>query len=264
MPKKKTTPTGGKKKAKSKATKIKNIDSKHLCLPAKDLPIKPDFGELDLEGKDWRQSHHWRIFKIMSEFVDAFQFLADFKETVTIFGSARLGPTSKWYKEARKLGKLLAKEKYSVITGGGPGIMEAGNRGAYEGNGESIGINIKLPYEQRTNKYVKKSAAFHYFFARKVALAYSAQAYVYFPGGFGTMDELFELLTLVQTKKIATKVPLILVGRDFWEHLDNFIYDTLLDEYGTIDEEDRKLYHIVDTAEEAMKIIRKTKPRKEF
>jgi len=262
MPKKKSTPK--KKNKRQTPTRIHNVDKGHLCLPAKELPTEPVFANLDMEGKDWRESHHWRIFRIMSEFVNAFQFLADFKQTVTIFGSARLKPTSKWYKEARKLGGLLAKENYSVITGGGPGIMEAGNRGAYEKNGESIGINIKLPHEQRTNKYVKKSEAFHYFFSRKVALAFSAQAYVYFPGGFGTLDEFFELLTLVQTRKIIAKVPLILVGKTFWQHIDVFAKNVLLDEYHTIDPEDRKYYDIVDSAEEAMAIIRKTKPRKEF
>lgn len=252
------------KRKKSVAARVRNVDKEHLCLPAKELPTKPVFGEIDLEGKDWRESHHWRIFKIMSEFVDAFQFLADFKKTVTIFGSARLKRTSKWYKEAQRFGNMLANEGFSVVTGGGPGIMEAGNKGAFQGGGESIGVNIKLPYEQRTNKYVKKSEAFHYFFARKVALAYSAQAYVYFPGGFGTLDEFFELVTLVQTNKITAKIPLILVGREFWSHVDKFAKNILLEEYGTIDDEDRKLYSIVDSADEAMKIIRKTKPRKEF
>jgi uncharacterized protein (TIGR00730 family) len=256
-----------KKLIKKKATKNKlsgkkfHIDNTHLCLPAKELKTKPVFKG---SKKDWRESPHWRVFKIMSEFVDGFQFLGDFRKTVTFFGSARFNEKSEWYQEAQKLGGMLANEGFTVITGGGPGIMEAGNRGASEAGGESVGVNIKLPYEQRINRYVKKSSAFHYFFVRKVILAYSAQAYVYFPGGFGTMDEFFELLTLVQTNKLEENVPLVLVGKDFWGHVDQLARETLLKEYGTVDQEDVCLYTIVDSAEEAMQIIRKSKPRKEF
>lgn len=250
------------KEPKPSAKKI-HVDREHLCLPAKDLPTKPTFARKENGERDWRESHHWRVFKIMSEFVDAFQFLADFNKTVTIFGSARSAEGSKWYEEARKLSQMLGEAGFTVITGGGPGIMEAGNRGAVEAGGESVGINIKLPYEQRINDYVRKSTAFHYFFVRKVALAYSAQAYVYFPGGYGTLDEFFELLTLVQTHKLAEQVPLILVGRDYWAPLDGFIQNKILAEKN-IDPEDAKLYSIVDTAEEAMAIVRRSKPRTEF
>lgn len=229
-----------------------------LLVPAKELPIAP-------HPHDWRHSFHWRIFRIMAEFVDGFQFLADFKKTVTFFGSARNKETDKWYKVAQELGQLLSNAGYSIITGGGPGIMEAGNRGAALGkNGDSIGLNIQLPYEQRVNRYVKKSRGFYYFFTRKVMMSFSAQAYVFFPGGYGTLDEVFELLALIQTKKISEKIPVILVGREFWCDMDNWLRNTLLKEYKTIDPEDLKIYTIVNTAKEAFDIIKKTKPRVEF
>lgn len=200
----------------------------------------------------------------MAEFVEGFQFLADFKKTVTFFGSARFKENNKWYKAAQGLGKILGRARYTVITGGGPGIMEAGNRGVVEGKGESVGINIQLPFEQRVNPYVQKSRGFYYFFTRKVMLSFAAQAYVFFPGGYGTLDELLEILTLVQTKKIYDRIPIILVGKDFWGDLDNWMRKKLLDQYQTIDREDLKLYHIVDTPKEAFAIIKKSKPRKEF
>lgn len=227
-----------------------------MNLPAKDLPTPPR------HKKDWRESFHWRVFRIMAEFVDGFQFLADFKNTVTFFGSARFKEDNKWYKEAQKLGKLLSQAGFSVVTGGGPGIMEAGNRGAVEGkNGDSIGLNIKLMYEQRINPYVTKGLPFHYFFTRKVMLAYSAQAYVFFPGGFGTLDEAFEMLTLIQTNKVIDHIPVILVGKDFWGNLDSWFKNTLLKQYETIDAEDLNIYKVVDTAEEAYEIILNSKPR---
>lgn len=200
----------------------------------------------------------------MAEFVDGFQFLADFKKTVTIFGSARTIEDDQWYQEARKLAKLLGESGYPIITGGGPGIMEAGNRGAVEGGGDSIGLNIQLPYEQRINPFVKKPIGFHYFFTRKVMLAYSAQAYVFFPGGYGTLDEAFELLTLIQTHKIFDKIPMVLVGKDFWGGLDSWFKQYLLKKYKTIDPEDLNIYKIVDNAEEAFEIIKESKPREEI
>lgn len=200
----------------------------------------------------------------MAEFVDGFQFLADLKKTVTFFGSARLNEGTKYYEVARELGKKLAKSGYGVITGGGPGIMEAGNRGATEGGGDSIGVNIQLPFEQRINEYVTKGHGFYYFFTRKVMLSFASQAYVYFPGGFGTLDELFEILTLVQTKKIYDKIPIILVGKDFWEDIHKWMSEKLLVQHKTIDADDLKLFTIVDSADEALAIIKKSKPREEF
>jgi hypothetical protein len=204
----------------------------------------------------------WRIFRIMAEFVEGFQFLAESSREVSIFGSARFDAKNPWYKEARKLGGLLAKAGFTVITGGGPGVMEAANRGAFEAKGESLGLNIQLPKEQRTNPYVTRSRAFHYFFTRKVMLAAAAQAYVFFPGGFGTLDEALELVTLVQTGKMQ-KIPVILVGRKFWGPWLEWVNQTLVREYKTVSREETKLYQVVDTAEEALKII-KTAPDRSF
>ena len=228
-----------------------------MNVPASQLPV-----EHQLE--DFRSSFHWRVFRIMAEFIDGFQFLADFRKTVTFFGSARFEEGHRWYTEARQLAKLLGEGGFGIVTGGGPGIMEAGNRGALEGNGESIGLNIKLPYEQRTNPYVRKGVGFHYFFIRKVMLSYAAQAYVYFPGGFGTLDELFELMTLIQTRKIPSNIPVILIGREFWEPFTEWIHEEMYEKFKAIDEVDMKIYTLVDTAEEAFEIIKDSPERTEF
>ncbi len=223
-------------------------------LPQIQEPVKGDF----------RASLHWRVLRIMSELIEGWQFLADFKKTVTVFGSARFPEGNRWYEEARKLGTMLAKEGVAVVTGGGPGIMEAGNRGAVEGNGESIGINIQLPMEQRINPYVKKSAAFHYFFVRKLMMSYAARAYVFFPGGFGTLDEVFEILTLIQTKKISDKIPVVLVGKEFWDPIHKWLHEEIFAKQQAVDQEDLNLYTIVDTAEEALEVVKNAPPREEF
>ncbi|MFH1536845.1 MAG: TIGR00730 family Rossman fold protein [Patescibacteria group bacterium] len=204
----------------------------------------------------------WRIFRILSEFVDGYEFLSGLKNNVTVFGSARLKPGEKHYNEAYKLGKLLARAGYGVVTGGGPGIMEAANKGAYEAGGESLGLNIKLPMEQRVNPYVRHSIGFHFFFTRKVMLTSPAKAFFAFPGGFGSMDEVFEIMTLMQTGKI-NPVPVILVGKRFWGSLDHFIVEHMLKEKETISKSDTKIYKIVDTAEEAMKALKSWKKPKQ-
>ncbi len=229
----------------------------NLNLPASKLPV-PE------QTTDFRASFHWRVFRIMAEFVDGWQFLADCRKTVTFFGSARFPDDYRWYQVARELGALLAGAGYGVVTGGGPGIMEAGNRGAVEGGGESIGLNIKLPFEQRVNAYVKKGIGFYYFFVRKVMLSYSAQAYVYFPGGFGTLDEFFELITLIQTRKIPVHIPVILVGKEYWEPLTEWIDKQMYEKFQAIDKEDLEIYQLVDTAQEAFDIIKRSPERKEF
>lgn len=205
----------------------------------------------------------WRIFRIMAEFIEGFEFISETKKEVTIFGSARTDKNNKWYKEADKLGKLLGDNKFTVITGGGPGIMEAANKGAKESGTTSMGLNIQLPHEQRINPYVTKGKGFYYFFTRKVIMAASAQAYVFFPGGFGTMDEFFEMTTLVQTEKIAN-IPVICVGKDFWSKLDKFIEQTMLKDYKAIDVKDRNIYKIVDNAEEAFELIKDSEERTFF
>jgi len=243
------------------------MTEENLNLPASKLPLDQ---EESPSSKDFRGSFHWRIFRIIAEFVNGWQFLADFQKMVSIFGSARTATNDKWYEEARKLANMLAKDGMSIVTGGGPGIMQAGNQGAVEAKesagesaGDSIGLNIKLPYEQRINKYVRKSVAFHYFFVRKVMLSYYAQAYVYFPGGYGTLDEMFELITLIQTKKVP-KIPIILVGKDFWQPLADWMTNNMLGKYQAIDKEDLDLFKVVDGAQEAYDLIKKSPMRSEF
>lgn len=207
------------------------------------------------QSSDYRQS--WRIFRIMAEFVEGYQFLRDLKKEVTILGSARLKEDHEYYKAAVAFGKLLAENGYTTLTGGGPGIMEAGNRGAHEGGGESIGINIQLPFEQRINPYVTKSAAFYYFFTRKVMLTSPAHAFAYFPGGFGTMDEFFEVVDHMKLGKMC-EVPIILYGSEFWNPLLAFLRKSGCDLVKSMDEETIGKWHVVDSPEEAQKIVDST------
>lgn len=223
--------------------------------PSKKIPVDKPF--------DFKEDANWRIFRIMAEFVDGFEFLYPLRREVTFFGSARLNERNHWYKEAQKLGRMLAEKGFTVVTGGGPGIMEAGNRGAYEGGGESIGLDIELPKEQRRNPYVKRGMGFHYFFTRKVMLSASAQAYVFFPGGFGTVDEFSEMITLIQTGKMEP-VPCVCVGKSFWTPMDDWFRKTFLEEFETIAAQDLSLYTIVDTAEEAFELVKDSKERKYF
>jgi len=190
----------------------------------------------------------------MAEFVDGFGKIVDFPKSVSIFGSTRSQENNHWYQEARKLGAMLGKDGFAVVTGGAKGVMEAGNRGAFEVGADSVGLNIELPHEQESNKYLTDSLNFHYFFTRKVMLTYAAEAYVYFPGGFGTLDEFFELITLIQTNKIR-RVPIILVGKEFWQPLLDYMKKVVYEEHGNIDEKDMKIYQLVDTAKDAFKII---------
>ena len=197
----------------------------------------------------------WRVFRIMAEFVEGFHAFSEVGKAVTIFGSARTKPTHKMYKMAEETAKLLVKEKYAVITGGGPGIMEAGNKGATKAKGESIGLNIELPFEQKPNRFVKMLLNFHYFFCRKVIFIKYAKAFVIFPGGYGTMDEFFESITLIQTE-IIEKFPVVLVGSEYWEPLVHWLKHSMLKEKN-INPEDLDIFQIVDTAEDVIKVIRK-------
>ena len=199
----------------------------------------------------------WTMFKVISEFVEGYEVMNRIGPCVSIFGSARTKPDHKYYELATEIGRQLVREGYGVITGGGPGIMEAGNRGAHLEKGASIGLNIDLPFETSSNPFVDhdKDIDFRYFFVRKVMFVKYAQAFVCCPGGFGTMDELFEVLTLIQTRKI-TKVPVILVGTEYWQGLRDWIFDTMSEREKTISPDDMDLIPIVDSAEEVLKIIR--------
>lgn len=198
----------------------------------------------------------WRVFRIMSEFVSGFEMLRKYGLAASVFGSARFQPGDKYYKEAEELSAQLAKRGFAIITGGGPGIMEAANVGGFKVGGRSIGFNIRLPFEQKLNPYTTESLDFDFFFSRKVMLAFASEVYIYFPGGFGTMDEFFELLTLIQTKKIE-RIPIVLYGKDFWEPLMSFFKTHMLKTYQTINKEDLDLIQIVDSVEEAVKYITK-------
>ena len=204
---------------------------------------------------DFEHNPTWRIFRIMSEFVDGFSFLARIQKSVTFFGSARLGEDHPYYDQARAMAAQLAQHGYTVVTGGGPGIMQAANQGATEAGGESVGLNIQLPMEQRINPYVKQGMSFTYFFSRKVMLQFSAEAYIFFPGGYGTLDEFFELITLVQTGKHEHGMPIILVGRSYWEPLVQWMEAELLQHLHTIDQDDLAIMTITDDIEEAVRLI---------
>ncbi len=209
--------------------------------------------------KTWNEiktNDSWSIFKIMAEFVEGFERLGAMGPCVSIFGSARTKPDEKYYQLAEEIAYDLTSQGYGVITGGGPGIMEAGNKGAHRGGGVSVGLNIDLPFEQHDNPYIDsdKSLDFDYFFVRKVMFMKYSQGFVVMPGGFGTMDELFEAITLIQTGKIG-KFPIILVGRAFWEGLFEWIKQVLLKRNGNISEKDLDLVSIVDTKEEVVEKI---------
>lgn len=200
-----------------------------------------------------RIAETWRIFRIQAELVDGIENLIDLGPAVSMFGSARLPASSPYYQDAVTVGRILSQAKYSVISGGGPGIMEAANKGAYQQGSKSVGLNIALPHEQDPNPTQDISLKFRYFFVRKLMFVKFSMAYIIFPGGFGTFDELFEALTLIQTKKIAP-LPVILYGSSFWQGLLVWLKDKV-QEIGCIDEVDMTLFHVVDTPEEVLPII---------
>ncbi len=209
--------------------------------------------------KDWnnvKASDSWHIFKIMSEFVNGFEKMQQIGPCVSIFGSARTKPENKYYILAEEIAFKLTQHGYGVITGGGPGIMEAANKGAKRGGGNSVGLNIDLPFEQKPNDYIDrdKSIDFNYFFVRKTIFLKYSQGFIGMPGGFGTIDELFESLTLVQTNKIA-EFPVVLVGKEYWTGLIDWIKDTMLTKESNINPIDLDLFKLVDTADEAVKHI---------
>jgi len=196
----------------------------------------------------------WRVFKIMSEFIEGFDIIRRYGLAATFFGSSRASLEDEVYRHATELASRLAKRGFAVITGGSAGIMQAANKGAFEAGGVSVGLNINLPELQTYNPYLTEKFGFDHFFVRKVMLTYASEVYVYFPGGFGTLDEFFEIVTLIQSKKIRT-VPIILYGKDFWEPLLGFIEKTLYKDYAAIDEGDMKLYTLIDSVDEAYDYI---------
>lgn len=209
--------------------------------------------------KDWndiKASDSWQIFKIMSEFVEGFEKMSRIGPCVSIFGSARTKPENKYYIIAEEIAFKLVNEGYGIITGGGPGIMEAANKGARRGKGKSVGLNIELPFEQKYNDFIDKdkNINFDYFFVRKTIFLKYSQGFIGMPGGFGTMDELFESLTLVQTHKIA-QFPVVLVGRSYWDGMITWLKGTMMEQESNINPMDLELFKIVDTADEAVSHI---------
>lgn len=234
----------------SSKTKLKKRihESEQHCRIVTDL--------LDPKGTDGDAVQSWRVFRIMSEFVQGFELLRSHGLAVTFWGSARTEPGHPYYKAAEQLSAKLAKKGFTVISGGGGGIMEASNVGAFKVGGKSVGLNIQLPFEQHLNPYTTQSLTFDFFFSRKVMLAFASEVYVYFPGGFGTLDEFFEIVTLIQTKKIE-RVPIVLIGSDFWDPLISWFEKDLLKKHKNISKEDMDLFVVFDSVEEAFKYILK-------
>ncbi len=234
--------------------------SKIKAAPMPPVGIAVNHNHLETTGEVVNFRDSWKIFKIMAEFVDGYQFLGKFQREVVILGSARIPPNNKYYKVAEDLGKLLARVGFSTVTGGGPGIMEAANKGAHEAGGMSVGLNIQLPFEQRINPYVKEAIGFYYFFTRKVMLTSPGNAFVFFPGGFGTLDELFEVVDYMEIGHMD-RSPVVLVGREFWEPLVKFIRACCIGQVKSLTEAEIANWHIVDTAEEAYELIKDVKDR---
>ncbi len=208
--------------------------------------------------KTWAQikaNNSWSVFKIMAEIVDGYETLTKIGPCVAVFGSARTKPGNPYYKAAEDVAYLLTKKGFGIITGGGPGIMEAANKGAYNAGGKSVGLNINLPFEQSAKEYIDadKLIEFDYFFTRKLMFMRYSQGYIVLPGGFGTLDELFEAITLIQTHKLVN-FPIVLINKEYWKGLVDWITETQLKE-GMISEEDMDLFHLVDTVEEAVQVI---------
>lgn len=205
--------------------------------------------------EDFTQEDTWRIFRIMSEFVDGFEVLSKVGRAVSIFGSSRTQPGNKYYKLAEEVAYLLAKDGYAIITGSGPGLMEAANKGAKRAGGKSIGLNIHIPSDQKTNKYVDLPLEFRYFFVRKVMFVKYAKAFVILPGGYGTLDEFTEALNLIQTHRIS-KFPVVLLGKDYWKGMVDWLKDTVLKD-GNISRADLALFTLVDSPKEVVSVINK-------
>jgi len=209
---------------------------------------------MPLDPEEALSKETWRLFRILSEFVDGFEAMNDVGRAVTVFGSARTPPGHRYYDLAVQFGGMLAKSDIAVITGGGPGIMEAANRGAMEAGGKSVGLNISLPVEQEPNPYQTHQVSFRYFFVRKVMFVKYASAFVIFPGGFGTMDEFFESLTLIQTLKIEP-FPVVCIGHAFWDGLVDWMRETMLKKFDNLDPPDMGIFHVTDDVDLALQIV---------
>jgi uncharacterized protein (TIGR00730 family) len=224
------------------------------------MEYDPITGAVTLSKEDMQQVASERVSEIAAEFTKGFEFLEASPASVTFFGSTQFKEDNPYYQSARALGQKIVKElKYTVVTGGGPGIMEAANRGAYEAGGQSFGLTIKLPHPQLVNRYITGEVEFYYFFVRKVCLTFSAEAFIFYPGGYGTLDEFFEIVTLVQTKKVEG-VPIICVGVDYWTNLFDYMKENLLGRK-TITEEDMKLFTITDDLDYVIEVVKKVPPR---
>jgi len=204
--------------------------------------------------EDFTQEETWRVFRIMSEFVEGFEVLSKVGKAVSIFGSSRTKPGTKYYKLAEETAYLLAKEGYAIITGSGPGLMEAANKGAKRAKGQSIGLNIQIPHEQKSNKYVDTLLDFRYFFVRKVMFVKYAKAFVIMPGGFGTLDELFESLNLIQTERIGV-FPVVMLGKEYWKGMLDWLHHTALRQ-GNLSRQDLDILQVVDEPKEVVRIIK--------
>jgi hypothetical protein len=222
------------------------------------MPVNCTKSSLDLLFDDFKQQDPWRMFRIMAEFVEGFEALAECNPAVSIFGSARVTPDHPDYQKAEAVGRQLAREGFAIITGGGPGVMEAANKGASEAGGRSVGLNIELPMEQSPNPFSNIRVSFRYFFVRKVMFVKYASGFVILPGGFGTLDELFESITLIQTGKIRP-FPVVLVGRAYWTGLVTWIRDVMMQDQ-KISAKDLAILRVVDTAEEAIDVINEFYP----
>jgi len=209
------------------------------------------------EYKEALRHESWRVLRIMSEFVDSFETLSRVGPAVTVFGSARTARDDRFYAMAERCAQLLVQKNFAVITGGGPGIMEAANKGAYEAGGTSVGLNIALPLEQVPNDYQNVEIDYRYFFVRKVGFVKYANGFIIFPGGYGTLDEFFEAMTLIQTLKIAP-FPVVLISRDYWQGLMDWLRSTVLDRFGHISPIDLELFNATDDVEEAVNIVYET------
>lgn len=230
----------------------------------KPKPARLNQEECNIENRDSKNRYEinklekhesWRLFRIIGEFVEGFDVLPNFLPAVTVYGSARIKEDTEYYDMARRLGGALADAGFTVITGGGPGLMESANRGAYETDGRTIGLNVELPMEQKPNPYLTLGLSFRYFFVRKVMLVKYATGFILLPGGFGTLDELFETLTLIQTRKIKP-FPVILLGKKYWEGLVAWMRDRLLQD-GLISPEDIDLFHVTDEVDDAVAHVKK-------